>query len=83
MSTVARWKVNTYFLFCCLIIKNKDIEEDGTTYHVLLSKTYESEKELVAPKKGKIRVSGFKQFVAVVDTPNGTYFISLINIYFI
>jgi len=49
----------------------KDIEEDGQTYHVLLSKTYESGKELVAAKKGKIRVSGFKQFVAIVDTPKG------------
>jgi len=49
----------------------KDIEQDNETYHVLLSKTYESEKELVAPKKGKIRVNGFKQFVAVIDTPKG------------
>lgn len=49
---------------------------------MLLSKTYESEKELVAPKKGKIRVSGFKQFVAVVDTPNGTCFIIFKNYLF-
>jgi len=49
----------------------KSVEEDNEVYHILLSKTYESEKELVAPKKGKIRVSGFKQFVAIQDTPKG------------
>ena len=46
-------------------------DEFGTKYSVLLSKTYESEKELVPEKKGKVRVTGFKQFVAIVDTPKG------------
>lgn len=51
----------------------KDIKDEASeeTYSVLLSKTYESETELVAPKKGKVRVVGFKQFVAIVDTPKG------------
>ena len=49
-----------------------DVEDEfGTKYSVLLSKTYESEKELVPEKKGKVRVTGFKQFVAIVDTPKG------------
>ena len=52
---------------------NLDIKDEASeeTYSVLLSKTYESETELVAPKKGKVRVVGFKQFVAIVDTPKG------------
>ena len=51
-----------------------DVEDEfGTKYSVLLSKTYESEKELVPEKKGKVRVTGFKQFVAIVDTPKGWY----------
>merc|ERR1711990_1334641 len=29
------------------------------------------EEELVPEKKGKVRVTGFKQFVAIVDTPKG------------
>jgi len=50
----------------------KEVEDEfGTKYSVLLSKTYESEKELVPEKKGKVRVTGFKQFVAIVDTPKG------------
>ena len=48
-------------------------DEFGTKYSVLLSKTYESEKELVPEKKGKVRVTGFKQFVAIVDTPKGSF----------
>ena len=46
-------------------------DEDGNEYSVLLSKTYETEKEIIPLKKGKVRVIGFKQFVAIVDTPKG------------
>ena len=85
MYIVANWKVlknMIWLVFCasffgCLKsiweknIQILDIEEDGQTYHVLLSKTYESGKELVATKKGKIRVSGFKQFVVIIDKSKG------------
>merc|ERR1711990_441026 len=49
----------------------KEMEEEGETFTVILSKTYESEKELVPAKKGKVRVVGFKQFMAVVKTEAG------------
>ena len=47
------------------------MEEEGETFTVILSKTYESETELVPAKKGKVRVVGFKQFMAVVKTETG------------
>lgn len=48
-----------------------DIEEGDDTFTVLVSKTYESEKELVPIKKGKVRVVGYKQFMCIVKTEKG------------
>ena len=36
-----------------------------------MSKTYESEKEIVPVKKGKVRVVGYKQFMCIVKSDKG------------
>lgn len=59
---------NRDYIYCR---EMQEMEEEGETFTVILSKTYESEKELVPAKKGKVRVVGFKQFMAVVKTKAG------------
>jgi len=49
----------------------QELEDEGQKYTVILSKTHDSEKEIVPIKKGKVRVVGFKQFMAIVPTENG------------
>ena len=47
-------------------------EEEEDEYIVILSKTYDSGKELVPPHKNKVRVEGFKQFMVLKKSKNGT-----------